>query len=354
MSINYRQPQMHTSPQESNELKRSASAHAPMLHEFLSPFRPYLADDTIDEICINQPGVIWTEGSRGWERHDHPALHFDACRHLVSLIAGYNGKSLKDRPVLSASLPSGERVQAVTPPGCEPHTVSVTIRKASRISRSLEQLELDGTFSGVLVRQDGLRDFEHQLLDLLAQRRYREFLHMAVVTHRNIVIAGKTGSGKTTLTKSLIDRIDPRERLITLEDVHELPLPNHPNHVHLFYSRETETHCVLSAKDALASCLRMKPDRILLAELRGDEAWEYVKAVNTGHPGSITSLHANGAYESFEQMTAFIKDSATGAHLPADYILKRLLATIDVVIYMQNRKIVEVWYDPERRHASAG
>jgi type IV secretion system protein VirB11 len=344
---------MHTSAHEVVELRRSASAHAPMLHEFLTPFRPYLADDAVDEVCINQAGAIWTEGTRGWERHAQPALTFDACKHLVNLIAGYNGKSLKDRPVLSASLPSGERVQAVIPPGCEPGAVSITIRKASRISRSLEQLEDDGTFSDVVVKRDTLQGFERELLDLLAQRRYREFLHLAVVSKRNIVIAGKTGSGKTTLTKSLIDRIQPTERLITLEDVHELPLPNHPNHVHLFYSREVETHSVLSAKDALASCLRMKPDRILLAELRGDEAWEYVKAVNTGHPGSITSLHANGAYESFEQMTAFIKDSPTGAHLPADYIQKRLLATIDVVIFMHNRKVVEVFYDPESRYVNA-
>ena len=342
---------MQTSAQEAIAVRRSAAGHAPMLDQFLRPLEPFLLDDAIDEVCINQPGMVWTEGTAGWQRHTTPELTFDACRHLVNLIAGYNDKSVKDRPILSASLPTGERVQALVPPGCEPRTVSVTVRKASRVQRSLEQLEKDGTFSRVEVRGEGLRPFEHQLLKLLAEERYLDFLHLAVLSNRNIVISGKTGSGKTTLTKSLIERIPADQRLITLEDVHELPLPNHPNHVHLFYSREAVENLSLSAKDALASCLRMKPDRILLAEVRGDEAWEYVKAVNTGHPGSITSAHANGAFETFEQLTAFVKDSATGAHLPAEYIMRRLVSTIDVVVYMSARKVVEIYYDPERRRA---
>ena len=192
-----------------------------------------------------------------------------------------------------------------------------------------------------------MKPFERDLLALRRAGRIAEFLDRSVLERRNILIVGKTGSGKTTITKSLIRSIPHWERLITLEDVHELFLQYHRNKVHLFYAREGEGGSKVSAKQMLSSCLRMKPDRILLAELRGDEAWEYVKAINTGHPGSITSMHANGAMEAFEQLTALIKDSPTDAHLDAAYIKRRLFTTIDVVLFYDQRKLREIYYDPE-------
>ena len=94
----------------------------------------------------------------------------------------------------------------------------------------------------------------------------------------------------------------------------------------------------------------MRPDRILLAELRGDEAWDFIKSINTGHPGSISTMHANGAYEAFEQLTALIKDSRAGSHLDAEYVKRRLYSTIDVVLFYHERKLLEVFYDPEFKH----
>jgi type IV secretion system protein VirB11 len=93
----------------------------------------------------------------------------------------------------------------------------------------------------------------------------------------------------------------------------------------------------------------MKPDRILLAELRGDEAWEFIKSVNTGHPGAISTLHANGATDAFEQLAAFVKDSRAGAHLDMGYIERRLFNTVDIVLFYQNRQLKEIYYDPERK-----
>jgi type IV secretion system protein VirB11 len=90
----------------------------------------------------------------------------------------------------------------------------------------------------------------------------------------------------------------------------------------------------------------MKPASIVLAELRGDEAWEFIKSVNTGHPGSISTMHANGAFEAFEQLTALIKDSRTGAHLDTDYIQQRLFTTIDIVLFYHQRRLREIYYDP--------
>lgn len=319
-----------------------------MLQEYLQPIAHFIGDVSLTEICINRPREVWIEGREGWQRYETPALSFHHCRQLATLIASYNGKSISaDKPVLSATLPGGERVQVIIPPACEQNTVSITIRKPSIIDKSLDELNSEGAFAEVADTLGGLKPFEHELLRLKKQGRVMEFLDLAVRTHRNILIVGKTGSGKTTVTKSLIRSIPPEERLITIEDVHELFLQQHPNKVHLFYAREDEGGARVTPKQALASCLRMKPDRILLAELRGDESWEFIKSVNTGHPGSISTMHANGALDAFEQLTALIKDSRTGAHLETEYIKHRLFTTLDIVLFYHKRCLHEIYYDPE-------
>jgi type IV secretion system protein VirB11 len=222
------------------------------------------------------------------------------------------------------------------------------------IDKTLDELDAEGTFVECMDVDDELLPFELELLKLKAERRIKEFLDLAVSKHRNILIVGKTGSGKTTVTKSLTHSIPFEERLITIEDVHELFLNQHSNKVHLFYGREDEGGAKVTPKQALISCLRMKPDRILLAELRGDEAWEFIKSVNTGHPGSISTMHANGAYEAFEQLTALIKDSHAGAHLDTAYIKHRLFTTLDVILFYHKRKLQEIYYDPEFKRKRLG
>ena len=326
-----------------------------MLATYLHPLAHFMADDSLNEICVNRPFEVWTEGRDGWKHHVCPDLSYDYLKRLADLIANFNDKSISaEKPVLSASMPHGERAQIIIPPACEPHTVSITIRKPSMIDKTLEQLDGEGAFTEVANTTDELQPFEHELLKLREEKRIREFLDLAVKKHRNILIAGKTGSGKTTITKSLIRSIPADERLITIEDVHELFLNQHTNKVHLFYAREDEGGAKVTPKQSLASCLRMKPDRILLAELRGDEAWEFIKSINTGHPGSISTMHANGAFESFEQLTALIKDSKTGAHLDTDYIKRRLFGTIDIVLFYHQRKLREIYYDPKLKRENVG
>jgi len=326
-----------------------------MLDEYIEPLREFLSDESLTEVCVNRPREIWTEGRDGWQRHDAPTLTFSHCRQLATLIASYNGKAISnEKPVLSAALPAGERVQVIIPPACEPHTVSITIRKPSMIDKTLDELDAEGAFEEFSEVDTGLQPFEHELLSLKSEKRIKDFLDLAVRKHQNILIVGKTGSGKTTITKSLIRSISADERLITIEDVHELFLNQHENKVHLFYAREDEGGAKVTPKQALASCLRMKPDRILLAELRGDEAWEFIKSVNTGHPGSISTMHANGAYEAFEQLTALIKDSRTGAHLDTDYVKHRLFTTLDIVLFYHKRKLREIYYDPEFKRKQLG
>lgn len=327
----------------------SEAAHASsMLEEYLLPLASYLTDKDVTEIAVNRPGEVWTESSQGWQTFDAPDLSFEHCMQLATLIASYNNKAITaHKPIMSASLPTGQRVQVIIPPACEGRTVSITVRNHSDEDKSLEQLEAEGAFANYEVVKDELQPFEHELLKLLKERRIPEFLDLAVTSRRNILVVGKTGSGKTTVAKSLIQRIPASERLVTIEDVHELRLRKQKNKVHLFFTREGEGSFKVMVKDALAACLRIKPDRILLAELRGDEAWEYSKSVRTGHPGSISTAHANSAREAFDQLTSFIKDSATGAHLDATYIKHILYTTIDIVLYYDKRQLREIYYEPE-------
>jgi type IV secretion system protein VirB11 len=326
-----------------------------MLAHYLEPLLPFLHDKDLTEICINKPGEVWTEGPSGWLCHKIATLNFYNCMRIGALTASYNGKTLSEKaPILSATFPTGERVQIVIPPAAKDNTVSITIRKPSMIDKTLDELDHEGAFEEYLDADDSLTPTELQLLELRKDRKIKEFLDLAVKSHRNILIVGKTGSGKTTVTKSLIRSIPIEERLITIEDVHELFLNQHTNKVHLFYGRSDEKGMAVTSKQALASCLRMKPDRILLAELRGDEAWEFIKSINTGHPGSISTMHANGAYEAFEQLTALIKDSSTGAHLDSAYVRHRLFTTLDIVLFYSGRKLREIYYDPEfkRKHVA--
>lgn len=326
-----------------------------MLYEYLTPLRKYLTGGGIDEICVNRPGEVWIESTQGWVRHEEPILTFSYCVQLGRLIASFNKKVInEDKPMLSAQLIYGERAQVIFPPACEQNTVSITIRKPSVLDKTLDELDTEGAFDEYAELDNGLHPFEHELLKLKAEKKIKEFLDLAVRKHRNILIVGKTGSGKTTITKSLIRCIPPDERLITIEDVHELFLNQHKNKVHLFYSREDEGGAKVTAKQALAAGLRMKPDRMLLGEMRGDEAWEFIKSINTGHPGSISTMHANGAFEAFEQLAALIKDSRTGAHLDTAYIRHRLFTTLDIVLFYHKRKLQEIYYDPKFKRQQLG
>jgi len=198
-----------------------------------------------------------------------------------------------------------------------------------------------------------LDETERELQRLLSSNQYEQFMRLAVKSRKNILVSGPTGSGKTTWTKALIREIPPEERLVTIEDAQELVLDRHPNHVRLFYSKDDQGLARVTPKQLLESCLRMKPDRILLAELRAEEAFDYLRNVNSGHPGSITSVHATSAELAFEQLVLLVKQSQGGRELSRGDIKSLLYMLVDVVIQFgverHERFIKEIWYDPARK-----
>jgi len=327
----------------------------------LRALRPYLARPDVTELCINRPGIAFLETSHGWCEERLPFADYAWCRRLAKLVANATCQRIDETsPLLSASLPSGERIQIVLPPATCAGCVAITVRRPSSSVWSIEELAAKGIFRRSRPASETLDETENELLRLLETRAFEEFMRLAVRSRKNILVSGPTGSGKTTWTKALIREIPMDERLITIEDAEELIL-EHPNHVRLFYSKDDQGRARVTPKQLLESCLRMKPDRILLAELRAEEAFDYLRNVNSGHPGSITSVHAASAELAFEQLVLLVKQSRAGQELPRSDIKALLYLLVDVVIQFgverHERFIKEIYYDPKRklhRPAAAG
>jgi len=335
-------------------LSASGGAEASALALTLHALRPLLSRDDVMELCINRPHEAFLETHLGWQREHLAFADFDWCGRLAKLIANSTQQRIDaTSPLLSASLPSGERVQIVMPPATTPGCVAIAIRRPAERVWSIEELAGRGIFRRAKQAAQCLDETERELLRLLRLGEFEAFMRLAVVSRKNIVVSGPTGSGKTTWTKALIREIPSDERLVTIEDAKELVLDRHPNHVRLFYSKDDQGVARVTPKQLLESCLRMKPDRILLAELRAEEAFDYLRNVNSGHPGSITSVHAASAELAFEQLVLLVKQNQGGRELARSDIKSLLYMLVDVVIQFgverHERFIKEIWYDPERK-----
>ncbi|HET9106976.1 MAG TPA: P-type DNA transfer ATPase VirB11 [Steroidobacteraceae bacterium] len=334
-----------------------ALEYASALELLMRPLRPLLSRPDVMEICINRPSEVFLETSGGWRREPAGYADLGWCRRFAKLVANFSRQRIDETsPLLSASLPSGERVQIALPPATTQGCVAVNIRRPSQEVWSVGELTRRGTFSKTRAARSGPEEVEIELRGLLAQRRYEAFMRLAVRSRRNILVSGPTGSGKTTWTKALIREIPPHERLVTIEDAPELVLDRHPNHVRLFYSKDDQGLARVTPKQLLEATLRMKPDRILLAELRAEEAFDYLRNVNSGHPGSITSIHASSAALAFEQLVLLVKQSEGGRQLARRDIRSLLRRLIDVVIQCgvegHERYIQEIWYRPRSAAAA--
>ncbi len=320
----------------------------------LRALQPFLADPEVTELCINAPKVAFVERPSGWTRVELPFADFSWCKRFAKLVANATQQRVaEDAPLLSAWLPGGERVQIVMPPATTAETVAITVRRPSSSVWSIDELVARGAFAKLRGGSAGTVDQEAELSEMLQRGKYEDFLKLAVRARKNIVVSGPTGSGKTTWTKALIREIPTHERLVSIEDARELALDLHPNHVRLFYSKGEQGRAAVLPKQLLEACLRMRPDRILLAELRGEEAFDYLRNVNSGHPGSITSVHAGSARLAFEQLILLVKQSRAGHEISREDIQQLLYLLVDVVIQFgterHERVIKEIWYEPERR-----
>lgn len=326
----------------------------------------FFNDPDVTDITIDYPGMVGTLANDGWIYHSRPAIDENYCRNVAYALASYRKQKISDeKPLLGGTLPGNERVAIALPPATPAGEVSISIRKPSRRRMSIDEIASGGAFADTICEYDTTEDQqknirlapeEQELWNLFIERKFVEFITLAVATHRkNFIASGATGSGKTTVGKAIADLIPANERLITIEDTPEMDLPKHPHRVHLFYSKGDQGVAKITAKDLLESCLRMKPDRILLSELRSDEAYYYLRNVNSGHPGSITTIHADSAPLTFTQLLLLIKDSRSGGGMTNTEIYALLHALVDVVAHFKfdpvkrKRVCTGIYFDPFKK-----
>ncbi len=323
------------------------------LIEHLKQLQRFILMNGVTEVVINHPQEIQVETHQGWSIHPAPNISFEYCQRLAKLIATYSGQKLDaGHPILSATLPKGERVQIAIPPVTRNGTISLTIRKPSKVNFTLEDYQQLGYFKPCERANFGMSNDDKLLLELKQQGKIKDFLTLAIQLRKNIIVSGATGSGKTTFFKSLLQLVPKNERLISIENVDELQLyRTHPNTVSLFYSAGNQGIAPITQQQLLESSLRMKPDRVFVAELiRGDEAFYFLRNINSGHPGSITSMHAGSPKLAMEQLVLFLKESQAGNSLSRDDIKQLLNQCVDIIVQLQNvngkRFVSEVYLCP--------
>jgi len=321
------------------------------LRRFLEPLQAWLSEDDVSEIALNYPGTVWVEraGQLGMERHGVPEMTSENIKNLARQVAASTHQSVSEQtPLLSAALPTGERIQIVLPPCSQAGAFS--IRKQVVRNFSLEDYEAAGAFEGATVSGNArAAETNAKLRTLLEQGAGAQFLAAAVRERKNILISGGTSTGKTTFLNALAKEIPPHERLVTIEDTAELVLEQE-NTLPLLASKGEQGNARVVVQDLLEASLRLRPDRILLGELRGKEAYTYLRAVNTGHPGSLSTLHADSPRGALEQLVLMVLQAQTG--LQREEILAHLQAVVEVIVQLRRepdgrRVVSEIYFAHE-------
>ncbi len=303
------------------------------LGSFLAPLAPVLARKDVTDIWINRPGELWVESiGGGIERIAEPNLDLRLLERLARQIAAHSSQGIsRAQPLLAATLPDGSRVQVAAPPATR-IGYAYAIRKHVSTNLALGDWEEAGAFDEAVAGDDeptGERSFHS-----LGGREAAEVLRHSVLERRNILVAGGTSTGKTTFLNSLLAEIPREERLVLIEDTAELHLA-HENAVGLIAARGELSEARITAEDLLIAALRMRPDRIILGELRGVEAFTFLRAVNTGHPGSMTTIHADTPARAIEQLALLVLQA--GSKLSREDVRHYVRQSVDVFVQLERR-----------------
>lgn len=297
----------------------------PFLEAFMEPLARHMAQPEVTDIFVNGPGSLWTERLGGAaEQHFVSEITDDLLWRLAHQIASLTHQGInREHPLLSARLPDGSRIQIIAPPATRAG-LAVAIRKHVMSDLRLSDYASQGAF-GVTNSADHAEHDHHDgnIVGMLVK---------AVHARKNIVVSGGTSTGKTTFLNALIREIPEDERLIYIEDTPELLL-RHANGIGLVAVKGELGETRVGADDLLQASLRMRPDRIILGELRGSEAYTFLRTVNTGHPGSMTTIHANSPEGAMEQLALIILQS--GGQLKREDIHHYIRNTIDIFVQLE-------------------
>lgn len=283
-----------------------------------------MADDTITEVMINGPDEVFIEKSGRLIKLEQTFESERRLEDIVQKIVGLAGREVNQaNPIVDTRLPDGSRVNVVLPP-ISMKGATVTIRKFSKTPMTIEQLIKYGSITPQIA----------QVLQILVKAKY------------NIFISGGTGSGKTTFLNALSNYIPKDERVITIEDSAELQIAGVENLV----SMETRNanasgKGAITIRDLIKSSLRMRPERIIVGEVRGGEALDMLQAMNTGHDGSLSTGHANSTRDMLSRLETMVLQGADG--LPLEAIRQQIASAVDIIIHLsrlrdKSRKTMEI------------
>jgi type IV secretion system protein VirB11 len=322
----------------------AAVADRVYLSSYLAPLGFALERADVTDIYINRPGELWLETLGGKiERHEVPALEGALLSRLARQVAALNHQGIsREHPLLSASLPDGSRIQIAQPPATRGE-IAIAIRKHVSADLTLDDYVSADAFREVRTTGNVQSAVIERVRYLVDAGDVGNALREAVRGRLNILISGGTSSGKTTFLNALIREISADERLILIEDTPEIRL-QHANAVGLIAARSALGEAHVTANDLVSASLRMRPDRIILGELRGPEAFAFLRAINTGHPGSMTTIHADSVDRAFEQLALLVLEG--GSTLQREDILAYVRSTVDLVLQLrrdaQGRRVSEI------------
>lgn len=295
------------------------------LDAYLAPFRHWLDQDSITEIMVNRPGEIWIEDADrpGMQRIEAPEIDDQLVRRLAEQVARVSHQGInREHPLLGATLPAqqygGARVQFCGPPATRQHW-AMAVRRHRRLDLPLDAYD-SGPLAGEAV--PSMPD---------AQAQPIAFLREAIRRKRTILISGGTSTGKTTFLNAMLQEIPREERVVLVEDTPELRLPGE-NGVGLVAVKGELGEAKVTANELLQAALRLRPDRIVLGELRGAESVSFLRAINTGHPGSFSTIHANSLAGALEQLALMVMQ--TGIGLSRLDTIQYAASVIDVVVQL--------------------
>jgi type IV secretion system protein VirB11 len=331
------------------------SEAVPQLRHLLKPILHWLDDPATEEVAINKPGEVFIRQKGVFTRYDVP-LDYDDLEDISILAGALRRQDVGPRsPLCATELPGGERLQICLPPAVPNGTVSLTIRRPGTSVSALSDVS-KRYHTSRWNRWDARRETENrhneEALALYDAGDIEGFFAACVRNRLTMLLCGATGSGKTTMSKTLISAIPAHERLITIEDTLELVIP-HANHVRLLYSKSGIGPGAVTPEALLQASLRMRPDRILLGEMRDDAAWTYLNEVVSGHPGSISTIHGANPVQGFKKLFSLVKGSPRGAALEDKTLIDMLSAAIDVIVPFHTTgevfEIGEVWLAADAR-----
>ena len=278
------------------------------IRNFLGPVLKYLDDESVSEILINGANEVFIEKKGVLESVPEKFTDEQALQAAVRNIAQYVGRRIdEENPILDARLPDGSRISAVFPP-CSRKGTILSIRKFSKRAMTFTDLIKHGGIS-----KDGAR-----------------FLDICVFLAKNMIVSGGTGSGKTTFLNVLGGRVPPKQRILIVEDSSELNIKS--DHIVFFETKPNgpDGKGEITMRDLLRSALRLRPDRIIVGEVRGPEALDLITAMNTGHGGSMGTIHANSPYDALVRLETLALMGDT--RVPTEAIRRQITGAIHIIV----------------------